>query len=168
MRVNTYRQFLVTEASARELVDGSNRSGRPFLPKRAEYVGLSFRKKALRFRVGKYRQEVRIPDLRAISRMPGSDAEKVSTALSGDVQVHCTCPDYKYVFQYMGAQLGYGLRPEEREPVVRNPRLEGTVCKHLDYLLGKLLAGDYLDDIAADFERSRSTKWYSDVNRDVD
>lgn len=88
MRFLTYEQL--SEARADELVAGANRDN-PFTPLRAEYVGMSFRLKALRFRVGRYRQQVVIPDLRVVSRMKGTDEEKVSVAMGGDVKVNCTC-----------------------------------------------------------------------------
>lgn len=34
-------------------------------------------------------------------------------------------------FKYMGYQMGWGIYREDRFPKIRNPRLEGTVCKHL-------------------------------------
>jgi hypothetical protein len=42
------------------------------------------------------------------------------------------CPDFLYKgFKYMGHNMGYGIFKENRFPKIRNPRLEGTVCKHL-------------------------------------
>lgn len=166
--VPTFLEFVqLAEASAAELVDGSNRDGRPFEPRRVEYVGMSFRRKILRFKVGKYDVEVRLPDLRVISKMKGSDVEKIKTALSGDIKVDCGCPDFRYGgFRFIGTQLGYSVKPEDRPPLVRNPEQAGTVCKHVTRLLGQM--DDYVDDIAADFERSRKTKWYSSISRDVD
>lgn len=90
--VPTFLEFMqLAEASAAELVDGSNRGGRAFEPRRVEYVGMSFRRKILRFKVGKYDVEVRLPDLKVISKMKGSDEEKIKTALAGDIKVDCTC-----------------------------------------------------------------------------
>ncbi len=159
----TFRDFQeLNEASPAELVSGSNRAGRRFVPLRAEYLGLSFRKKELRFAVGKYRLTVAVPALKVVSRLKGSDLDKLSAALGDDVRVHCTCPDFRYGgFQYVGTQLDYSLRTEDRFPSVRNPKEEGTVCKHLTYLLGQL--DHYTDDVAADIARSRGTRWYSDV-----
>lgn len=154
------------EASASELASGSNR-GNAFSPRTAGYEGLSFRTKKLRFRTGKYDQELVIPDIKVISRMKGTDEEKIRIALDGDIKVHCTCPDFRYGgFQYMGTQLGYSSKALEIPAPVRNPRDEGTVCKHLKFVLSRI--GDYVDDIAADFGRARKTKWYSTVRRTVE
>jgi len=42
------------------------------------------------------------------------------------------CPDFLYKgFKYMGYTKGYGMYKENRYPKIRNPKLEGTVCKHM-------------------------------------
>ena len=51
--------------------------------------------------------------------------------MSGDLQVSCSCPDFRYRFKYMASQLGYGIYRETRFPSIRNPNLNGSVCKHL-------------------------------------
>jgi hypothetical protein len=52
--------------------------------------------------------------------------------LEGDVLVHCGCPAYTYWgMSYIMTQLDTALAPENRYPSIRNPSLEGTVCKHL-------------------------------------
>jgi hypothetical protein len=56
--------------------------------------------------------------------------EIIRLFLTGDLQINCTCPDFRYRFRYMAHQLGYSLFKEMRFPHIRNPRLEGTVCKH--------------------------------------
>lgn len=154
------------EAAAAELASGSNR-GNPFTPRTAGYEGLSFRTKKLRFKTGKYDQEVLIPDIKVVSKMKGTDEEKIRIALDGDVKVHCTCPDFRYGgFQYLGTQLGFSSKPLDIPAPVRNPGDEGTVCKHLRFLLSRI--DDYVDDVAADFDRARDTKWYSTVRRTVE
>jgi hypothetical protein len=51
---------------------------------------------------------------------------------SGDLLVHCNDPSWKYWgWQYIGTKKGYAMRSEKRYPKIRNPRLTGTVCKHL-------------------------------------
>jgi hypothetical protein len=42
------------------------------------------------------------------------------------------CPDFLYKgFKFMGYNMGYGIYKEMRHPKIKNPRLEGTVCKHM-------------------------------------
>ena len=77
--------------------------------------------------------------------------------LSGDLQVYCSCPDFKYHgFKYMGYQMGYGLFKENRFPKVRNPNLEGSVCKHLICVLSVL--GTNWTSIAKDMQKTKFFK----------
>jgi len=56
------------------------------------------------------------------------------------VLVSCTCPDFLYGgFAYLGTRYGYSLIRETRPPVKRNPKLKGSVCKHLISVLSDLL-----------------------------
>lgn len=59
--------------------------------------------------------------------------EKVRLSLDGDISVSCTCPAYKYWgYKYIMTQLSSNEdSPEDRYPVIRNNKLEGTVCKHI-------------------------------------
>lgn len=62
------------------------------------------------------------------------------TVLSeGDVQVSCDCPAYLYWgYKYQAQQMDYNTRQgkDVPPPVVRNPGLQGSVCKHLATTLG--------------------------------
>lgn len=53
-----------------------------------------------------------------------------------DIKVHCECNDFKYRFQWMAFNGlydidEYGLHEIDPSPDERNPRKEGSVCKHL-------------------------------------
>lgn len=71
---------------------------------------------------------------------PMNNYDKVKHAtVSGDVKVRCSCEDFTYKgFAYMGTQLDYSLQSEPRFPSIRNPSLDGTVCKHCLSVLRKL------------------------------
>lgn len=58
----------------------------------------------------------------------------------GDVRVHCNCPAQKWWgYAYIATQLGYKYGRKQRIfPQKRNPKLKGTVCKHLVNALGTL------------------------------
>jgi hypothetical protein len=59
--------------------------------------------------------------------------ENYPEVIKGDILVGCTCPAFTYFYAYIVSQLD-SILPEYQEgryPIVRNPRLEGTVCKHL-------------------------------------
>lgn len=58
--------------------------------------------------------------------------EIVRKIIAGNIKVHCTDPSWKYWgYQYKGTKEDYALEPEERAPVKRNPKLSGSVCKHI-------------------------------------
>ena len=50
--------------------------------------------------------------------------------LSGDLQINCACPDFRYRFRYQAWKMGYGLYREVRYPKIANQKLVGSVCKH--------------------------------------
>ena len=56
----------------------------------------------------------------------------------------------------MGTQMGYGIFRENRFPKIRNPKLEGTVCKHLLCVLSVLNTN--WASIARDMKRSKFFK----------
>lgn len=154
------------EATARELVTGSIRKG-DFTPKTIQYLGFSFRSKLAYFKTGDYQQKVKIPDIKVVSKIKGTDKDKVSLAIDSDVEVYCTCADFLYGgFQYIGTQLSYSTNKETRPPVNNNPTMRGTVCKHLTYLLDKLPT--YSDEIVKDIEKSRGSNYKSVMRDHVD
>lgn len=65
-----------------------------------------------------------------IDNKPLSNRDIVKLAISGDIAIHCSCPDFKYRFTYMAWSKGYGLLRETRYPKITNRYLKGTVCKH--------------------------------------
>ncbi len=53
-----------------------------------------------------------------------------------NLRVHCGCPAFLFWgYQYMLTQLDASIVPEERFPHIRNPHLQGLVCKHLNRTL---------------------------------
>jgi hypothetical protein len=82
----------------------------------------------------KYRVDVKLlsyPDLENDEDL--TIKEKVRLALlDGDVAISCTCPAFKWWgFQYIMTQLGSHAGLDQNiYPKVRNPRLEGSLCKH--------------------------------------
>ena len=61
-----------------------------------------------------------------------STREKVRLAIAGDLKVSCTCPAYLYFgYKYILTQLDTNESDDEnRFPKIRNPRLQGVMCKH--------------------------------------
>lgn len=58
--------------------------------------------------------------------------EKVRLAIAGDLQISCTCPAYLYFgYKYILTQMDANESdPEHRFPKVKNPKLQGAMCKH--------------------------------------
>lgn len=60
----------------------------------------------------------------------------VNQSLKRDVVLDCNCPAYLYWgWKYKATQQGYALHEETRFPKIRNPKLKGSVCKHLENVL---------------------------------
>ena len=59
--------------------------------------------------------------------------DKVRLAIAGNLQVSCSCPAFKWWgYEYISTQLGIkDVEPQAIYPHIRNPKLEGVVCKHL-------------------------------------
>lgn len=76
--------------------------------------------------------------------------------MSGDLQVSCSCPDWRYRMKYQAWQMGYGLFKENRFPKIANPSLEGSVCKHLICVLSVM--GLNWTSIARDMSKSKFFK----------
>lgn len=84
-------------------------------------------------------QKVKLADLQKIlkERKDITLLEKVRLALQGDVKILCNDPSFgywgwAYIATENNAKFG---RPERRFPKIRNPKLRGSVCKHLENAL---------------------------------
>ena len=78
-----------------------------------------------------------------------TNRDVVNLAVFGDLKVYCDDLSFKYYgWQYIAWNLDYGIEPETRPPVKRNPHLDGTVCKHLYSVLDALPF--YLSEITRD------------------
>lgn len=105
----------------------------------SEFVGMD-RRGFIKFRTHSqttkglnYIQTVKLVDVKDISHFEHYKLKDViRLMMAGDIAVHCTCKDFRYSgYKYMAWQMGYGVKSENRFPKIRNPNLEGTVCKHL-------------------------------------
>ena len=47
-----------------------------------------------------------------------------------DVQLYCSCPSFKFHYQYVANQHGASIEPESRPPENTNPDRRGVMCKH--------------------------------------
>lgn len=58
--------------------------------------------------------------------------EKVRLAIAGELKVSCTCPAYLYYgYKYILTQMDTNESDDEhRFPKIKNPKLQGVMCKH--------------------------------------
>ena len=79
--------------------------------------------------------------------------EIVRLSLAGDIKISCSCPAFRYWgYEYITTQLdSHADNPQYIYPMVRNPKLEGIMCKHC-YKAVKSF-GKYWASIAKDIEQ---------------
>lgn len=82
--------------------------------------------------VGSYRASIIVDSLDRRSAKELRPSVVNGIIRNSNLLVYCTCPAFKYWgFKFIGTLEQYGINPETRYPDIRNPRLEGKVCKHL-------------------------------------
>nr|DAS88477.1 MAG TPA: hypothetical protein [Bacteriophage sp.] len=81
----------------------------------------------------KYQQKIKLNDIKDINALKDFKKSEITRLLlNGDLSVYCSCEDFLYKgYKYMAWNMGYGLDKENRFPKIKNPNLEGTICKHL-------------------------------------
>ncbi len=132
----------VWEETWRQIRSGADRPriGRSKKIKASYYRGILNTKGWIKFEthsqyiVGKmYTQYIKMLDIKDLEDMKEfTEKDIIRVMLQGDIKVYCSCKDFHYKgFKYMGHQMGWGIYREDRFPKIRNPKLEGTVCKHL-------------------------------------
>lgn len=110
------------------------------LVKRAAYLGITEDYTAF-FRVPSvtadppttYTVKIKLLDYPDIAEDPDlSVREKVRLAIAGDLKISCTCPAYLYFgYKYILTQLDSNESDDEnRFPKIKNPKLQGVMCKH--------------------------------------
>jgi len=92
--------------------------------------------------------------------------DRVKLAVEGDIAISCNDPSFKYWgFQYILTSLDANAsEPENRFPRVRNPRLRGVTCKHLDLCLEVLpfLTSEITNDLR---RQGYFAEWYEREGR---
>lgn len=71
--------------------------------------------------------------------------------VAGDLILYCDDPSFKYYWSYKAHVGGYGIMREIRYPKIRNPKLTGSVCKHLYAVLSVLPF--YTNQIVAEYKK---------------
>lgn len=87
----------------------------------------------------KWTQKIEVPEFKDVSRLKkGIDlTEKVELAINaGNVKISCDCPDFLYKgYEWMADAGDYGINKQNIPPNIKNPELDGSVCKHLHSVL---------------------------------
>ena len=121
--------------------------------------GWIYFKSSSQYTIGKkYTQYIRLnesKDFKHFKEFKKRDIVKLF--MFGDISVFCSCPDFKYRgYKYMAHSMGYGIYKEERFPKIRNPKLDGSLCKHLIAVLS--VFGVHWSSIARDMVKTRYWK----------
>jgi hypothetical protein len=84
-------------------------------------------------------QKIQVPEYKDISKLKKNIdlTEKVELAIkAGNVKISCNCPDFLYKgYEWMADAGDYGINKQNIPPNIKNPELEGSVCKHLHSVL---------------------------------
>lgn len=100
---------------------------------------------------GVYIQKIKFMDLKSyLSNKHLRPRQAVQYAIhEGDLHLTCNCPAFKFWgFQYIATKGEFAFgRKELRKPKIRNPKLRGSVCKHLYRIL--LRWASYKRDLTA-------------------
>ena len=155
----------INEATRKELISGADAARKARAKKlTVRYKGITNSRGWITFQTNsqytpgkKYTQYIKLneaKDMKYFKEFKKRDI--IRLFLSGDLSVYCSCPDFKYRQKYMAYNLGYGIFKEMRYPKIRNPHLEGTVCKHLLAVLSVLNMN--WTSIARDMQRSKFFK----------
>lgn len=111
---------------------------------------------------GKWIQKVRLLDLSDALQLKGMTLlDRVRLAVSGDIEVTCSCPAWNWWgYKYIATELGFNFKedPETRFPKIRNKNLSGVICKHLTTVLQVLTFNS--GKIVGDIKRSPKYKKY--------
>ena len=135
-------RYRIDELTRKDLVAGSDKwtKDKAKLVRRAVYLGIT-EDYTVFFRVPSvtadppttYTVKVKLveyPDIADDEDM--TVREKVRLAIAGDLQISCTCPAYLYFgYKYILTQVDANeADAEHRFPKIRNPKLQGVMCKH--------------------------------------
>ena len=131
----------INEASYKELVSLSEKARKERAKKlKTEYVGVTQVRGWIKFRTKSqytpakvYTQYIKLNEAKDINKFKEfKKKDIVSLLVEGNISVFCDCPDFLYKgYKFQAFQLDYGIFREDRFPKIRNPNLEGALCKHL-------------------------------------
>lgn len=170
------RAVRIDEATSKEIVNRADLKRRELSKKlKSRYLGINHKYGWIQFQTNsqfiptrKYTQLIEIAEANDIKYFREfRPRDIIRLFLSGSLRVWCSCPDFKYRFKFLSKQMGFGIFDERRPAKIRNPNLEGSVCKHLIFVLS-IFKLQWMR-IAHDFQHSRffKSKFYDAEDRDL-
>lgn len=136
---------------------------------RTRYMGVTpargwikFSTESQRIRGKYYTQYIKLSEAKDMKYFKEFNSrEIVRLFMNGDIQVFCSCNDFRYRLRYAAYHLGYGIFKENRYPKIRNPNFDYVLCKHLICVLK--VWGMNWTSIAKDM---KNTKFYKRKSED--
>ena len=167
--MKTFQQFLF-EFYKTEFLDAADEDRKARSKNiNIKFEKLNFRKKIAFFNVNtpgskkSWIVELQFPEIKEISKSKKNELKEiVEMAIeSGNLNIFCNCPDFKFKgYKYISNELDYNLDgkkyEEGRSPDIRNPKQEGTLCKHSIAVLEKI--NDFIDPISEAIISQRNKK----------
>ena len=131
----------INEASYKELITMSEMKRKERAKRlKTEYVGVTQVRGWIKFRTKSqytpskvYTQYIKLNEAKDFNKFREfKKKDVVKLFVEGDISVFCECPDFLYKgYKFQAYHLDYGIFREDRFPKIRNPNLEGALCKHL-------------------------------------
>ena len=137
---HSYKYGLITEATRKEILRDADPARKQRSKKLiTQYISVTNARGWIKFKTtsqytkGKYyTQYIKLKEAKDMKYFKEfSKRDIIRLFLAGDLQVFCQCNDFRFRYKYLTYHKGFGLFKEMRYPKIRNPFLQGTVCKHL-------------------------------------
>lgn len=159
IKVETFnRDQLVSVSKSDDFLDINKRSRKVRRIQPLEIVG-----NILKIRVGSATESGKwyVVAVRVLDKWDRRSAESFRSALmKGRIAVRCSDPSYKYwgYHFFLTVNDATVYRREWRYPIVRNPNLKGTVCKHIRAVLDQMVGWRFSTMGESKVERKQMTE----------
>ncbi len=91
----------------------------------------------------------------------------VRNILAGKVSIDCDCERHQYWYRYLANIGGYAVTPpaEKDFPKIRNPKLEGSCCKHVLSVFQSIRTPINQQILSKHLEKQRTTQGFGDTKQ---
>lgn len=87
---------------------------------------------------------------------------KVKKLFQGELGLHCSCPSFKYRYNYVANSKGSGIKSEVRPASETNPNDIGIGCKHIALCMEKQVFKFISNDVY-----NSLNKWYTEAKKEA-